>query len=59
MPMCSLCGEEMDHVTKCKTCGEKFCDDCGDTDEKLCIYCLDEDSDEDDDDSEDGYDSWR
>lgn len=43
MPICAICGEEVDHVTKCKMCGEKFCVDCGEPDEKLCIYCLDDD----------------
>ena len=41
MPICAICGEEADNVTKCKMCGEKFCVDCGEPDEKLCIYCLD------------------
>jgi hypothetical protein len=54
MPICAICGEEADHVTKCKMCGEKFCADCGEPDEKLCIYCLDDDEgDWDDDDDED------
>ena len=47
MPICAICGEE-DIVTKCKMCGEKFCADCGKADEKLCYYCGDDDSDEDD-----------
>ena len=58
MPLCSLCGENMDHVTKCKNCGERFCDDCGEPEEKLCIYCLDEDY-EDDDYEEDEDDDFR
>lgn len=53
MPMCSLCGENMENVTKCKTCGERFCIDCGEPSEKLCIYCLDEDYDSDDEDDDD------
>ena len=27
-------------------CGEKFCADCGEPDEKLCIYCLDDDDED-------------
>ena len=54
MPICAICGEEVEITTKCKMCGEKFCPDCGEPDEKLCIYCLDDDEDEDwDDDEED------
>ena len=43
MPTCAICGEQAEHTTKCKMCGEKFCADCGNPDEKLCLYCLDED----------------
>lgn len=46
MPICAICGEEVEHVTKCKMCGEKFCADCGEPDEKLCIYCLDDDDED-------------
>jgi hypothetical protein len=45
MPICAICGENMEHVTRCKMCGEKFCQDCGNTAAKLCIYCDDEDGD--------------
>lgn len=48
MPICAICGEEFDEVTKCKTCGEKFCADCGVADEKLCIYCVEDDDDDED-----------
>jgi hypothetical protein len=54
---CSVCGLEFDYVTRCKTCGERFCADCGSANEKQCLYCLDdaEFEDEDFDDEED----WR
>lgn len=52
MPICAICGEEVEHVTKCKMCGEKFCADCGEPDETLCIYCLDDDDDDWDDDED-------
>lgn len=48
MPDCDMCGEKVEEVTKCKMCGEKFCADCGEADQKLCIYCADEDEEEDD-----------
>ena len=52
MPECSVCGLEFDHVTKCKTCGERFCYECGSADEKQCLYCLEEsDSENYDDDN--------
>ena len=47
--MCAMCGEESVEVTKCKMCGEKFCADCGKADEKVCIYCADDDDDSDED----------
>ena len=50
MPICAICGEEVEHTTKCKMCGEKFCADCGEPDETLCIYCLDDEEEDWDDD---------
>ena len=46
MPICAMCGAETEHVTKCKMCGQKFCAECEKVDERLCIYCLDDDLDE-------------
>ena len=43
MPFCGICGEETSSTTKCVVCGDRFCMDCGDVDEKNCIYCLNED----------------
>ena len=57
MPICAMCGEEVEEVTKCKTCGEKFCVDCGDVESKQCVYCL-EDDDDDWDDSDEEDDDW-
>ena len=53
MPECAICGLDVDEVTRCKTCGDKFCSDCGEPKEKLCIYCIEDDEDDDEDDSED------
>jgi hypothetical protein len=50
IPECEICGEEADKLTKCKSCGAKFCEDCGSTIEKLCEFCAEEqeiDGDED------------
>ena len=55
MPTCEVCGEEEYSVTKCKTCGTKFCEYCGSMEDKLCIQCMDYD-DEDDDEEDEG---WR
>jgi len=52
MPTCAICGVEFDHVTRCKTCGERFCADCGNADEKQCTYCLDDEIGHDDDDDD-------
>jgi hypothetical protein len=53
MPECTLCGEDVDRVVKCSECGERFCDECGEPSEKLCVFCLDEESEEEDYDNED------
>ncbi|MFC1803621.1 hypothetical protein ACFL0D_06615 [Thermoproteota archaeon] len=49
MPLCAMCGEYVEQVTKCTVCGEKFCDVCGHPEDKLCIYCEDVDDDFNDD----------
>jgi hypothetical protein len=39
---------ESNVLYKCKMCGDRFCEECGDTDQKLCLFCLDnEEGDED------------
>jgi hypothetical protein len=47
MPECIVCGMESDTLYKCKVCGDRFCEECGDVDKKLCLFCLDEEEDED------------
>jgi len=42
MPRCTICDEMVDKVTKCRVCGEKFCEDCGDPKSKVCTFCEDE-----------------
>lgn len=44
MPTCTVCGEDVELVAKCKECGAMFCDYCGDHDDKLCDFCFDEDT---------------
>lgn len=46
MPECVVCGMESDKLYKCKRCGERFCEECGDVDEKLCLFCLDEEEED-------------
>jgi hypothetical protein len=55
MPFCAMCGEEVEHITRCKTCRDTFCSDCGAPEEKLCIYCLEADEDDDGDDDEEDW----
>lgn len=57
VPLCTLCGEDVDSVTKCIICGAKFCSDCGEHDEKTCVYCYEEDEEWDSEwDDEDEWD---
>jgi len=49
MPECEICGEEADRLITCKSCGAKFCDDCGSPMEKLCEFCAEEEVDEETD----------
>ena len=63
MPSCDVCGEEVEFVTACKTCGDWFCAECGEVDTKQCVYCLeDEDMDdeheEDEDEEDEEYDGY-
>ena len=44
VPTCTVCGEDVELVAKCKECGAMFCDYCGDHDDKLCDFCFDEDT---------------
>lgn len=59
MPVCEICGEEVNKVTKCNSCGDKFCEDCGSEDGKVCIYCEeDEDAKAQDEHEDDEDDDW-
>jgi predicted nucleic acid binding AN1-type Zn finger protein len=49
MPECEICGEESDILYKCKSCGAKFCEDCGSPIEKLCEFCAEEEEFDDED----------
>ena len=54
MPTCAVCGMESNNLTRCKVCGDRFCEECGDTDAKKCLFCLDDEADDwDDEDEED------
>jgi len=53
---------ESDNLTRCKVCGDRFCEECGDTAEKICLFCLDDEADDDWDDDEDDEDEdedWK
>lgn len=49
MPICTMCEDEVEEVTRCNMCGLTFCAECGNADNKLCTYCLDDDISHDDD----------
>jgi hypothetical protein len=58
LTICGLCREEAEDLTKCKKCGQMFCEYCGDIDIKTCWDCSEEDDengDSDDDDWEEDY----
>ena len=61
MPICEMCGENESSITKCKKCGLKFCEYCGEVEAKQCIECFDgsDDDNGDDDDDDDNYADWR
>ncbi len=40
MPICDICGKEVDEVFTCKGCGAHFCKDDGDAKLGLCINCI-------------------
>ena len=40
MPICEICKKKKKTTFKCKECGAKHCDKCGDVDRELCLDCL-------------------
>jgi hypothetical protein len=40
MPLCEICGMDMQELHDCKECEAKFCSECGDEKKKLCYDCL-------------------
>ncbi len=40
MSKCSICEEEKEKLYKCKSCGFKFCEECGNLDLMMCEYCF-------------------
>ena len=59
MPVCTLCGEDVEKVTECKECNARFCAFCGDHDDKICDFCFDEDSIDYDEDVEYDDEDWN
>jgi hypothetical protein len=39
MPKCGVCGEKVDKLYQCRTCGVKFCEKDGSPEDKICINC--------------------
>jgi len=46
MRECVMCGIQSNSLNKCKRCGDYFCDDCGSVEDKLCLFCMDDVSDD-------------
>jgi hypothetical protein len=42
MPMCAICGEESEQVSKCNMCGETFGTCCTGDEKGKCWYCIDD-----------------
>lgn len=40
MPICEICGIEVEKTEECSECSSKFCEECGDIKKKLCYDCL-------------------
>ena len=40
MPLCEICGMDVQELQDCKECGAKYCSECGDTKKCLCYDCL-------------------
>jgi hypothetical protein len=40
MPVCEICGMEVQKVYECTECEAKFCEECGDLKAKLCFDCI-------------------
>ena len=60
MSECIVCGMESDTLYKCKICGDRFCEECGDVEARLCMFCLDEEEDsEEHEDFEEEEKDWR
>jgi predicted nucleic acid binding AN1-type Zn finger protein len=59
-PECIVCGTESNRLYKCKICGEHFCEECGDKEERICLFCMDsEQNSEEDDDWEIDNEDWK
>ena len=39
MPICDVCGEEVETAYRCKECGQPFCPECGSVKDEICIIC--------------------
>lgn len=39
MPICEICGMEVQEVEECNECDSKFCEECGDDKTLRCYDC--------------------
>ncbi len=58
MPVCEICEENASMLFRCRQCNLNICSDCGDPSARVCDYCqeeatFEEDLDEDISDDED------
>jgi predicted nucleic acid binding AN1-type Zn finger protein len=45
-PECEICGENAKAVYECEICGTTFCKECGKPSEKICMFCSEEEEEE-------------
>jgi hypothetical protein len=43
MPECGVCGDQVESLCQCGTCGVMFCENDGSFEEKRCINCSEKD----------------
>lgn len=62
MPVCEVCGDEIDSVTRCRKCDILFCDECGSVEDRLCLFCAEElamEEETDEEESDEKKENWN